>query len=128
MTAVVQCRRVDEIADPVPGSVPVACTGCAVPVWFHPVDSRLGDVAVYCATCVPRVGPIMFSPGQIDALHATGLDDDGIARMLAIARMTAGNADAVPALVERLAADPGVRRRFDEAIITAAVDLAEVYP
>lgn len=126
MTAIVQCQRVVDV-DPAAGSVAVDCLGCRVPIWFHPDDRSLGDVAAYCPACVPRNGPLMFTPGQIDQLTAFGLDDAGIARMLAVARMTDGNPNRVPALADQIDADPGVARRFAETIATAAADLAEVY-
>jgi hypothetical protein len=127
MTAIVQCQRVGDI-QPAAGSVVVGCVACRAAVWFHVGDRSLGAVAVYCPACVPRRGPLMFSPGQIDRLIAAGLDDNGIARMLAVARMTDGNPAGVPALAAHVAADPDAARRFDDTIATAAADLAEIHP
>jgi hypothetical protein len=122
---VVQCRRVADLEDPVAGSVVLHCTACSVPIWFYAGDLDAGAVVLYCEECVPDVGPIMFTPGQIVILRSRGLDDDAIARLLAIARLTHGDPRGVRALAELVAADPGAARRFDEAIATAAADLAE---
>lgn len=123
---VVQCRRVVDLDDPVAGSVVLKCLGCSVPIWFN-LDGDLdaGAVLVYCEDCVPQVGQIMFTAGQVGILRRRGLDDDAIARMLAIARMTKGDPREVPALAALVASDPGASRRFGEAVATAAADLAE---
>lgn len=124
---IVQCQRVADNAHPVAGSVAVECAGCQVPIWFHAGDLAFGFVDARCPDCVPRGRPLMFTPGQVDALRSRGLDDDAIARMLAIARMTDGNPNRVPAFADQVAADPAVAHRFAETITTAAADLAEVY-
>jgi hypothetical protein len=122
---VVQCRRVVDLDDPVAGSVVLKCLGCSVPIWFKGGDLDAGAVLVYCEDCVPQVGQIMFTAGQVGILRRRGLDDDAIARMLAIARMTKGDPREVPALAALVASDPGASRRFGEAVATAATDLAE---
>ena len=123
---VVSCRRVADLDDPVVGSRMLRCLTCRVPVWFYAGgDLEPGAVLIYCETCVPDVGPIMFTPGQIGLLRARGLDDEAVARLLAIARLTDGNPGGVSALADRVRSDPGAARRFDEAVATAAADLAE---
>lgn len=123
---VVQCRRVVDLDDPAAGSVVLNCLGCSVPVWFHVGgDLEPGTILAYCEDCVPRVGPIMFTAGQVGILRRRGLDDDAIARLLAIARLTEGDCREVPALAELVASDPGAARRFGEAVATAATDLVD---
>jgi hypothetical protein len=123
--AIVQCGRVGQV-EPTAGAIIVGCLTCAVPVWFHTDDESLGKVATYCPTCVPKK-PLMFSPGQMQVLRDRGLDDDGIARMLAITRLTAGDVTRIPELADEIAADPGAARRLDEATAAAAADLREVH-
>jgi hypothetical protein len=125
--AVVQCPRVADRPVPVPGSVPLNCLDCQVPIWFHVSDEDLGEIRPYCPDCCPRPGPIMFTPGQIDALRARGYDDDVIVRLIAVARLTDGRVERVPALIAEIVTDPAAADRLAEAMTAAAADLAEVY-
>jgi hypothetical protein len=124
--AVVQCPRVGDRPEPLAGSVVLNCVDCQVPIWFHVADHDLGEIRPYCPDCCPRVGPIMFTPGQVDLLRSRGFDDDRIVRLIAVARLTDGHVDRVPALLAEIRVDPGVSRRFAEAVAAAAADLAEV--
>lgn len=123
---VVLCERVADLDEPAAGSIVLHCLTCGVAVWFDVTgDLDLAEVRVYCEACCPAVGPIMLTAGQVGMLRAGGLDDAGIARFLAIARLTGGNPGGVAALADRVRSDPGMSRRFDEAVITAARDLVE---
>ena len=123
-TVVVCCIRVEDLDDPMPGSVQVSCRGCGTPLWYHfttiPSDR---EALAYCRACCPEPGPIMFTPGQVDLLHAVGYSRRNVAQLLAAMRLTNGDPDLLPNLMTLVVVSPTVAALFETETRAALVDL-----
>jgi hypothetical protein len=76
------------------------CVVCDVEVWLDPalvaeVQAQHPDseIVIHCRTCPVPATDVEFSPGQVRRLRAQGADDEDIAELFALAKISGPSGD-----------------------------------